>query len=44
MEEKDTNTDKKAYEEPTLIKHEELAGITEYTEDAVVGSGVVQVG
>jgi len=27
MEEKDT--DKKTYEEPTLIKHEELADITE---------------
>jgi len=36
MEEKDT--DKKTYEEPTLIKHEELIDIIKYTPN--VGSGV----
>jgi hypothetical protein len=42
MEEKDTNTDKKAYEEPTLIKHEELIDIIE--NGTPVGSAGVQVG
>jgi len=36
MEEKDT--DKKTYEEPTLVKHEELADITGAPQTA--GSGV----
>lgn len=39
MEEKDTK--KKAYEEPTLVRHEELADITEGGAPAA-GSGVVQ--
>ena len=39
MEDKDV--EKKRYEEPMLVKHEELAGITEGVAQAV-GSGVVQ--
>lgn len=39
MEEKDTA--KKTYEEPTLVKHEELADITEGTAQAM-GSGTAQ--
>lgn len=39
MEEKDTK--KKTYEEPTLVKHEELTDITE-GEAQVVGSGVAR--
>ena len=39
MEEKDT--EKKAYEEPTLVKHEKLADITETS--APVGSNATQV-
>jgi hypothetical protein len=39
MEDKDV--EKKTYEEPTLVKHEELADITEGVVP-VVGSGVAQ--
>jgi hypothetical protein len=39
MEKKDTK--KKAYEEPTLVRHEELADITEGAPQPV-GSGVAQ--
>ena len=39
MEEKDT--EKKTYEEPTLVRHEELADITEGV-GQTVGSVVVQ--
>ncbi len=39
MEEKDT--DKRTYEEPTLVKHEELADITGAPQTA--GSGVALV-
>jgi hypothetical protein len=37
MEKKDTEKD--AYEEPTLVRHEELTDITERA-DSVLGSGV----
>jgi len=41
MEEKDT--EKETYEEPTLVKHGELADVTENTPPAV-GSGVAKPG
>jgi hypothetical protein len=37
MENKDTK--KEAYEEPTLVRHEELTDITEVT-DSILASGV----
>jgi hypothetical protein len=38
MEEK--NTEKKTYEEPTLVRHEELTDITGKGTDSILGSGV----
>jgi hypothetical protein len=39
MEEK--NTEKKTYEEPTLVRHEELADITESPSSILSSGGVV---